>query len=459
MSGSSFDILVIGSGMGGMCAAALLAKDGYRVLVAEALPRIGGRCSTIEYKGYKLTTGIIGIENNGTVESVYKKLKVPFEICPAGEPHYFINNKIVAVPAPGGMKFLLESAGGGPVEIEKLMGAVAKGMKWKEPSPGMSLVKWIRQYSSHAGILEIFQTLVSSMLLGNIDDIEARDFFAFMKLLKGVQQIGYAPKGNITLAITLAECIQRCGGKIWSGAAVKKIFLEDGLVRGAMVARNGKEIPVYASAVISNAGPLKTAQLVGRKNLDPDYLMELDSTLKPTKMICLQIAVDRPLIDQSHLLVTGARRINAIYLPSLVCPDWAPAGKHLLIASAVSAASSSPLETEKEIGMCLEDLREIFPEFEKHSEVLLTGIFRDEWPGMHAVPGHAMPRKTPIINLYNVGDGVKVPGFSGLPAAVHSGIGVAGEIRQRVNLLKINDSYAALKSVEDDLYTSLPDYG
>ena len=53
MADITCDVLVIGSGMGGMCAAALLSRKGYRTLVVESLPRVGGRCSTIEYKGFK----------------------------------------------------------------------------------------------------------------------------------------------------------------------------------------------------------------------------------------------------------------------------------------------------------------------------------------------------------------------------------------------------------------------
>ena len=72
MSHNGYDILVIGSGMGGMCAAALLSRAGYRTLVVEALPRIGGRCSTIDYKGFKLITGVIGVEMGGSVESFFE---------------------------------------------------------------------------------------------------------------------------------------------------------------------------------------------------------------------------------------------------------------------------------------------------------------------------------------------------------------------------------------------------
>ena len=176
-------------------------------------------------------------------------------------------------------------------------------------------------------------------------------------------------------------------------------------------------------------------------------------------MVCLQIAVDQPLIEQNHLLVTGARRINAIYQPTRVCPEWAPEGKHLVIACALPISSSAPLDAGKEISMCLEDLRGLCPGFKKHSEILLAGTYRDEWPGMHARPGHDMPRKTPIINLYNVGDGVKSSGYTGLPAVVHSGVMVAEEIRQRVNLLKITTVDASAKIHRDGLQPSFADYG
>jgi phytoene dehydrogenase-like protein len=43
MNSRQVDVLVIGSGIGGMCAAAYLSHKGYQILVTEALPRIGGQ--------------------------------------------------------------------------------------------------------------------------------------------------------------------------------------------------------------------------------------------------------------------------------------------------------------------------------------------------------------------------------------------------------------------------------
>ena len=48
MSGSSFDIVVIGSGLGGLTAAALLAKAGRKVCVVERNHSLGGAASAFK---------------------------------------------------------------------------------------------------------------------------------------------------------------------------------------------------------------------------------------------------------------------------------------------------------------------------------------------------------------------------------------------------------------------------
>lgn len=46
-------------------------------------------------------------------------------------------------------------------------------------------------------------------------------------------------------------------------------------------------------------------------------------------------------------------------------------------------------------------------------------------------PGCELPQKTPIENLYNVGDGVKVSGWIGLEASAQTGRLVAEDIQAR----------------------------
>ncbi len=51
-------VLVIGSGVGGLAAAALLAKRGIDVTVFEEHSFIGGRCSAYEKDGFKFDFGV-----------------------------------------------------------------------------------------------------------------------------------------------------------------------------------------------------------------------------------------------------------------------------------------------------------------------------------------------------------------------------------------------------------------
>src|SRR5918992_1211361 len=50
-------VLIIGAGPGGLAAAVLLGRAGLDVRVVERLPRVGGRCSTVEARGFRFDLG------------------------------------------------------------------------------------------------------------------------------------------------------------------------------------------------------------------------------------------------------------------------------------------------------------------------------------------------------------------------------------------------------------------
>ena len=426
---------MIGSGMGGMSAAALLAKDGFKVFVAEQSSRIGGRCSTLEYNGYKCTSGVLTIEMNGIVQELFEQTGADFNVLPAGALQYLIEGKLFQVPKSGGMKVLLEATGAGQDSIEKIMSAMSRAINWKEPSPGITLFDWIRQYTDHSRIIEVFQTLVKTALMVKVEEVSAQYFFKFIRTVKGANEFGYATEGSAALPQALGQVVLRNGGEIWTDSIVTRILTADGIVQGAVLKHQEREFQIETQVVVSDTGPEKTVELAGKQLFDRDYLQELEAKMDPTAFLCLQIGLEEPLFEQNHLLLTGSKRVYALYQPTKICPDLSPEGKHLLIANAIpdsSGALSSEVDRQMEIDLCFEDIKTCFPKFEKKATTLLTGIFRDYWPGMRSWPGKDMPLKTPIINLYNVGDGVKPSGYSGLPAVVKSGMLVSQEIRQRM---------------------------
>jgi phytoene desaturase len=74
-----FDVVVIGAGLGGLSAGALLATQGRRVLVLEQSDRIGGCCSSFERNGFHFDTGASIVEIIKPIEDVFKKLGTTFQ--------------------------------------------------------------------------------------------------------------------------------------------------------------------------------------------------------------------------------------------------------------------------------------------------------------------------------------------------------------------------------------------
>lgn len=81
---SDYDAIIIGSGMGGMTAAALLAKDGFKVLILEAALHPGGCSSSYPRKGYIFESGattLIGFDENQPLKKLEKEtgIEIPKE--------------------------------------------------------------------------------------------------------------------------------------------------------------------------------------------------------------------------------------------------------------------------------------------------------------------------------------------------------------------------------------------
>jgi hypothetical protein len=86
----------------------------------------------------------------------------------------------------------------------------------------------------------------------------------------------------------------------------------------------------------------------------------------------------------------------------------------------------------KEYDIFLRDLNETFPDLEKcGGEILIARNFYGEWPFYRTWPGDCIGQKTPIENLYNVGDAVIPGGWVGGSGAAESARVVVEDIKTR----------------------------
>ena len=447
---NKYDVIVIGSGMGGMSSAALLAHAGYKTLVVEKYERLGGRFSTVEYKGYKLPTGAIGIETGGTVEQVFKETGVPFEVTPVPQLFFWLEGKTYEMPARGGARALLDILAKTEGERAKIVGRIAKEVAAEkiigvfkrgiseaaELGKAMSFREWLLQYTDNESVLAVFRCIIFAVFAVSDSEMPASEFFHFIS--KGVgggyRVYGYANRGNLSMMEALAQMIRVKGGEVWTAAETKYIMVKDGAAKGVVVSRDNSDYELESKVVISNAGPKKTLELAGRNNFDPAYLKDVDE-LKACPMITFAVGADKPFTDVPGMVnVVGGRNLYQFAPVTNACPGVAPLGKHMLITFGGPSSSLYPMNTRIEVEKHVLDLKEVLPGFESYAEILRTDSrnIGDEWPCYHSWAGHDVEQKTPVSNLYNVGDGTKPSGKAGLPACAETGIRVANEVKKSV---------------------------
>ena len=151
----------------------------------------------------------------------------------------------------------------------------------------------------------------------------------------------------------------------------------------------------------------------------------------------LHFASDELLMDYSAIGVGCSRRVNMIDIPSLEAEGVAPPGKHLYTVGAAPLNSIKPEDIKGEFEAVMADLRDIFPGFDDKCTVLTKTCYRGKWPGFRTVPGTRPTHRTPIENLYNVGDGVCPPGYEGSMGAAKSAQIVFEEIVSRDVLVAV----------------------
>jgi phytoene dehydrogenase-like protein len=428
-----YDTAVIGAGIGGMCVAARLAHNGYKVLVAEKLPFLGGRCSTTEYKGFKLSTGAIGVEIGGPLEQTFRDVGAPFQVRrPDPQLAYRLGGRGYIMPPKGGLRWLLHQVAADEGEAERVMGAIKRGLAWQRPSDTLTLKEWLSAQTNDASIHHVIQAVCAALLVVNYYEAPAGTFFRFLKA-GGYRDFGFAPNGNLELIRALERVIIERGGEVWTRARVRRILVQDGTATGMVVERGGAVETIKATAVVSNASPRETVKLAGPENLDRGYLREVYERQRPGPVVAVFVASDRPLMDHPGiLLLAGTRRVCLMVTPTLTCPELAPKGQHYLESFGPFRDSLGPVNLKEEVEMNLQDLRENTQGFDQHGRLLMVQTFYRDWPALHTWPGYEVPPRTPIELLYNVGDGSNIHGTTGLPGCAETARAVAEDIMARV---------------------------
>lgn len=448
-------ICIIGAGIGGLTAGALLLKKGYDVTFFEKQNIIGGRALTINAPDYSLqdykkllSDFAMSIAfSEPSIDTIFEKgmldgyhLDLGYHAIGGG----VLSNTNSVLSDLGSRVDIIESKVGFIDEkgyvfpflsnVQKLMlfpfvlRLVFAGEKTMKRLDSVSMTETIRRYGRGRMqlVLEVFSRSITT--INNLDMISTGEMFRAQKnLLKGSKPVGYPKGGLVGITQKFGDYIVKDGGVINFGKTVEKVIIEDKTAKGVVV--DGEEY--FFDAVVSNVLVQHFFDLVDEKEFPKEYVEELRS-LKGTGSLCAYYSlknIPNELVGKTfHFIerdvgVDGEDAVGMIdFMASSSDAGVAPIGSFLVQSYIICSPDEAK---DKKI---LEKLRMVL---DKYLNVLIPGfksdlnwaIYPSVWhlDGVSKTIERDKPEiKTPVKNLYFVGDCVKAPGI-GFNCAVNSG--------------------------------------
>lgn len=274
---SDFDVVVIGSGAGGLSAAAYLAHAGRRVLLVEARDHVGGHISAFRHGDYEYDVGLHWT-SEAMVNDVLRPLGIHLrfrDYDPDGM--YRLHGPGPEVAVPRGLEtYRARLHGVFPGESEAIdayldtVGLLVEEMEMLQERPHLRelpTLPWkmrglVRYATATAGgyldSLHASPELKTALLWPNGAMAVAPSRWslpvAAVALASLHRGLSYPQGGSTAISEALADVVRRNDGKILTGTEVSRILVERGQVRGVEI-RNASydESPLPASQILAPA--------------------------------------------------------------------------------------------------------------------------------------------------------------------------------------------------------------
>ena len=477
---NEYDVIIVGSGVGGLTCGALLSKRGYKVLVLEQHYQVGGYCSSFQRKGFVFNTGVedvSGLWERGAVAFLLKELGLKKEdLFERNTTRYLFKGE--EIDFRNLKQFIKLLSGLFPDERQSISIFFDDAQKAYEESykeaeiygtslPAELIVKvfgkrkLLKYPREHSGFFDWLNKTYKQKLDEYFDDVDLKTLLCALlvayigtvpeKTSAGIAlnaavgiylQGGYFPKGSAQrFANTLKGSIENNSGKVLLKHRVDEILVEKGRVYGV---RSGDRIYV-APVVVSNANGKSTfLELVGKDNLSKEFIEYIKGLKMSPSCFMVFLGVGLDLSSYPSLIKNLDERYE-ILINSNADPSLAPEGKASLSLITFANYHDFPergtaeyVKKKKEFAENLiKKAEKVIPDLNKHIIVqdAATPKTFERYTFMPEGAIYAFDQsigtkrpyfKTPIRGLYLVGAST-FPG-GGIEAVVISGIICANDI-------------------------------
>ncbi|NET74100.1 MAG: NAD(P)/FAD-dependent oxidoreductase, partial [Sphaerospermopsis sp. SIO1G2] len=377
---SNTEVIVIGSGIGGLSCAALLAHYGIEVIVVESHSIPGGAAHAFERNGYKFESGpslYSGLSYTPSPNPLRQVLDAIGEDLPCvnydtwgcylpegnfdtqvgaeqfcqvlqqlrGEKAVAEWRKLQEIMQPLGKSAIALP----PAALRYDLGAVLTVGKFA-PALLQQATNVMKLTGSFANIIDGVITdpfirnwldLLCFLLSGLPANgtIAAEVAFMFADWYRPGVQLDYPLGGSGAIVDALVRGLTKNGGELILNAHVEKVLVENNRAVGVSL-RNGQEIKA-SKAVVSNASVWDTLKLIPSGALPKGYVEKQANTPECDSFMHLHLGIDATGLPENlgvHYIVVNdwQKGINApqnvilISIPSVLDSSLAPAGKHVI---------------------------------------------------------------------------------------------------------------------------------
>lgn len=386
----AYDAIVVGGGIGGLTAAALLAKAGLGVLVVERHDRPGGYAHAFRRGALRFDSavhlvggcGADGSGGRGLVDRLLRGLGVR-EACDfvRVDPFYTTTFPGLSLRVPTGIEEFIEAhASRFPSEEKGLRSLVQTCLDVRREAEHATDVHLAtdlaRLRSRHQTLVRFHRATLADVLRAQIHDVRlaaalatlwpyvglppSRASFVYWAtmLASYLMEDAWYCRGTFQqLARALVDGFEGMGGEVLLRSIVRRIRVQDGCVRG-VVLENGQEIE--APIVVSNADARQTfEELVGQSLLEPRFMLRL-ARMRPSVSAFVVYAAGRYDADaaglahenflwsgfdhDAHVAAAASGRPDwlTVTVPTLLDPGLAPRGTHQFVLTTLLPYDAVP---------------------------------------------------------------------------------------------------------------------